>query len=352
MTAAAAVLDRSAQTARELRWLLLSPPLLDTAPGAHAAAVQQFSAAEQAAIAQWLDGIDRAPQALCEFVQRPAGATKNRRALSLLTPLSTPLLTLSSTLLSTPPSTPLTPVPASSPTPTLRLGRRAERLMEFFLRHGPTHRLVAANIALRHAAPNGDRTTLGEIDFLLHDAAGHAWHWELAVKFFLCDTPNAHATALDFIGPDRAETLDTKLRKLFDRQLRHTPPAPWHTERWTPAACTRGWLFYRHGSRVPHTPGVHPQHLQGVWIERDRIDELDAAGATVWQAVPRSDWMCPQPPWPGAGRSLHAIASDIDATARGMATMVVRGDGVDCRPVFVISPRPATATDAAEPTAR
>lgn len=297
--------DDAAQTARELRWLLLSPPLLDTAPGAHAAQVQQFSAIERDAISTWLDGIDRAPQALFDAVHAPAATSTAAR-----------------------PHRPL----------SLRLGRRAERLMAFFLRHGPTHRLVAANIPLRHLAPNGDRTTLGEIDFLLQDAEGQAWHWELAVKFFLCTATGPQATAADFIGPDRAETFDTKLRKMFDRQLRHRPPLPWDSKIWTPAACTRGRLFYRHGSEVPRTSGVHPDHLQGRWIERDRIDELPAANASVWHVVPRNDWMCPRPLSAPDGRALRDIVERLDGGGQALAKMVLRGDEVDALPVFVVSP--------------
>ena len=297
--------DAAAQAARELRWLLLSPPLLDTAPGAHAAPVQQFSTSERAAISTWLDGIDRAPQALFEAVHATAASR--------------------------------TDVLSSRP-PSLRLGRRAERLMAFFLRHGPTHRLVAANIPLRHVSPDGDRTTLGEIDFLLHDACGQGWHWELAVKFFLCTVTGPQASAADFVGPDRAETFDTKLRKMFDRQLCHLPPPPWDNEIWTPAACTRGRLFYRHGSEVPRTPGVHPDHLQGRWIERDGVDELPAANAPVWHVVPRNDWMCAQSMTASEGRTLGDIAARLDGGGQVLATMVLRGDEPDPLPLFVVSP--------------
>ena len=299
------VSEAAAQTARELRWLLLSPPLLDTAPGLHSAPVQQFSAGERDAISVWLDDVDRAPQALFEAVHATAAG-------------STDLLP---------------PRP-----PSLRLGRRAERLMAFFLQHGPTHRLVAANIPLRHLSPHSDRTTLGEIDFLLHDAAGHAWHWELAVKFFLCTATGPQASAADFIGPDRAETFDTKLRKMFDRQLRHRPPPPWDTQNWTPTACTRGRLFYRHGSEVPRTPGVHPDHLQGRWIERNRVDELPAANAPVWHVVPRNEWMCPRPLIASDGCTLRAIADRLNDVPTALATMVLRGDDHDPLPLFVVSP--------------
>lgn len=289
----------AAQTARELRWLLLSPPLLDTSPGAHSTLVQQFSPAERDAISAWLDGIDRVPQALFEAVHASASGGTG---------------------------------------PSLRLGRRAERLLAFFLQHGPTHRLVAANIPLRHLTPQGDRTTVGEIDFLLRDASGQAWHWELAVKFFLCTATGSQASAADFIGPDRAENFDSKLRKMFDRQLRHRPPPPWDTESWTPAACTRGRLFYRHGQPVPHTPGVHPEHLQGRWIERDRVAELPAVNEPVWHVVPRNDWMCPRPPVGSEGRCLQTLADRLGDMPTALATMVQRGDEVDPLPLFIVSP--------------
>ena len=297
--------DPAAQTARELRWLLLSPPLLDTSPGAHSAPVQQFSTAERAAISAWLDGIDRAPQALFEAVQASTASGTGSRACR---------------------------------PPSLRLGRRAERLMAFFLQQGPTHRLVAANIPLRHLTPEGDRTTVGEIDFLLHDAGGHSWHWELAVKFFLCTATGPQASAADFIGPDRAETFDSKLRKMFDRQLRHLPPPPWDQQTWAPAACTRGRLFYRYDSPVPRTAGVHPDHLQGRWIDRERVAELPAAGEPIWHVVPRNDWMCPRPPIAAEGLSLHAIADGLRREPITLATMVLRGDGREQLPLFVVSP--------------
>ncbi len=297
--------DSAAQTTRELRWLLLSPPLLDATPGTHAARVQQFSAAERQAITAWLDGIDRAPEALFDFVYPPRDAAIDGAVLSRA--------------------------------PSRRLGRRAERLMAYFLRHGPTHHLVAAHIPLREVSPQGGCTTTGEIDFLLHDADGHAWHWELAVKFFLCTASGPQASATDFIGPDRVETFDTKLRKLFERQLRHRPPPPWHTQTWTPAACTRGRLFYRHGHTVPHTPGLHPDHLQGRWIERDRLADVPAADEPVWHVVPRNDWMCPQSPMASeAGRTLFDIA--LSNRAQDVATMVLCSDQPESLPLFVVSP--------------
>ncbi|WP_119156277.1 DUF1853 family protein [Caldimonas tepidiphila] len=239
---------RLAQALRDLRWLLLSPPLL--ADGAFSAPVQRFDAAETAAIEAWLAQLEENPAALGAFLARHAAAP-------------------------------------------LRLGRQAERLLEFFLREGPTHRLVAANLPLRHAPgsqPGTDHTTRGEIDYLLEDAAGRPWHWELAVKFFLCTAEGDVAGAADFVGPDRVERLPGKLHKLFSRQLAHAAPPPFDDRPWRPAACTRGWLFYRHDRPRPHCALLAHDHLCGHWIEPS---ELDALPPGRYLHVPRTGWMAP-----------------------------------------------------------
>ncbi len=194
--------ELSEQALRDLRWLLLSPPPL--ASGRFSAEVQAFDPAQRELIEDWLESLQAAPDPLRQAMERHRAAP-------------------------------------------LRLGRYAERLLEFFLRSGPTHRLVAANLPLRKASGSKGQqaTTLGEIDFLLEDASGRPWHWELAVKFFLCVAPGQQAQPEDFIGPDPTDTLAGKLRTLFERQLRRTPPSPWDERAWRPAAFTRGWMFYR-----------------------------------------------------------------------------------------------------------
>jgi uncharacterized protein len=70
----------------------------------------------------------------------------------------------------------------------MRIGRYAERLIQFFLINGPTHQLVAANIVCTAGEPTTkDHTTLGELDFLLRDRQANALHWELALKYFVAN---------------------------------------------------------------------------------------------------------------------------------------------------------------------
>jgi hypothetical protein len=253
----------------ELRWLLLSPPLLSAAAaGTGGAHIQQFSPEQREAIERWLDGLARDTTPLAAHIDAASPAHGG----------------------------------------PLRLGRRAERLLEFFLRFGPTHRLVAANLPLRQAtAPGDDRTTRGEIDFLLEDEHGIGWHWELAVKFFLCTARGPSAAAGEFVGPDRVEVLSTKLHKLFSRQLAHAAPAPHDQRSWTPAAYTRGWMFYRHGAPVPLCAELAAGHGRGWWIAREHARELPPG---PYRLVSRAHWMEAAAPGPGLHRDVLLAAID------------------------------------------
>jgi uncharacterized protein len=234
-----------------LRWLLLSPPLVAVPPGA-SAQLASFSAAESAAIVQWLDGLQADSRTLLAWIQR---------------------------------------------NPEVRIGRYAERLLEFYLLHAPAqaasqlplHRLLAAHVPLRSEV-NGIKVTQGELDFLLANAQGQRLHWELAVKFFLCTATGVVAAPTDFIGPNGVETLAHKWHKLFARQLTHTPPAPWNAHPWQPQAFTRGWMFYRWGVPVPHCDALHPRHCQGWWVDVAHMDTLPDA---VYAYLPRLHWMAP-----------------------------------------------------------
>ena len=173
----------------------------------------------------------------------------------------------------------------------MRLGRYAERLLAFYLREGPLHRLLASNLPVRHATVTQDRTTRGEIDFLLTDPQGRGWHWELAVKFFVCDRIGAQVGVDDFVGPGiRAEPLRSKLEKLFARQLPLPPDAPWNSQSWLCAAFAKAWIFYRLGKTVPACASFNPEHCRGWWLPRDAIDELPPGAYLI---APRARWLSP-----------------------------------------------------------
>ncbi len=234
-----------------LRWLLLSSALVVVTPGA-SAQLASLTEVERTGIAQWLDHLQADSNVLLAWMQAK---------------------------------------------PEARIGRYAERLLEFYLLHAPAHasshlplhRLVAAHVPLRSEV-NGIQVTQGELDFLLTDAQGQRLHWELAVKFFLCTATGDVATPTDFIGPNGVETLAHKWHKLFARQLTHTPPAPWSAQPWQPQAFTRGWMFYHWGRDVPKCDALHPQHGQGWWVDVDQMHTLPEA---AYAYLPRLHWMAP-----------------------------------------------------------
>ncbi len=232
----------AAQHLAALRWLLLSPPLV--VPPDASTPLADMGSADQAAIAPWLEALQADSSPLMAWMQQRLQA---------------------------------------------RIGRYAEQLLEFYLTHGPTHRLLAAHVPLR-AMVDGLTVTQGELDFLLVDAQGQHIHWELAVKFFLCMATGAVATPADFIGPNGVETLAHKWHKLFARQLAHTPPAPWDGHTWRQQAFTRGWMFYRWGHAVPSCEALHPQHGTAWWIDFEQMADLPDA---PYAYLPRLQWMAP-----------------------------------------------------------
>jgi uncharacterized protein len=254
-----------------LRWLLLSSPLVVVPPGA-SAQLASFTEVEQAGIAQWLCGLQANPHDLLAWMQAK---------------------------------------------PEVRIGRYAERLLEFYLTHAPAqpsspaplHRLLAAHVPLRSEV-NGIKVTQGELDFLLTNAQGQHLHWELAVKFFLCTATLDVATPTDFIGPNGVETLAHKWHKLFARQLTHTPPAPWNAHPWQPQAFTRGWMFYRWDVAVPTCDALHPQHGHGWWVD---VADMHALPEALYAYLPRLHWMAPLASAEQLGPQAVVLARDAMA---------------------------------------
>ena len=173
-----------------------------------------------------------------------------------------------------------------------RLGRYAENLLAWYFEH--QHTLFAHGMQVRA----GKEETIGEFDFLLQHGDA-LLHWEFATKFYLLysDDPSlASVQQADyFIGPNLADTLGRKIRKILDRQLLlGTHPAAQallprplaHAQ-----ALVKGWLFYRRGE-VPDLQkvGVSPAHCHGWWCTLQELPEhIGEAGAMI----PRIAWMAP-----------------------------------------------------------
>ncbi len=197
-----------------------------------------------------------------------------------------------------------------------RLGRVAEQLLGWYLQaQGLLH---AHGVQVRVPLANGGERTVGEFDFLLQQADG-LLHWELATKFYLyAPLPAGSASAPDyFLGPNLADSLGAKMRKIMQRQLALGQQAalcspPLLTQPVTAAqAYVRGWLFYPWcvpgvqdfssiGAQDPaftalcQSSGLAAQHCRGWWCRRSDLPALLAQWpAARLQNLPRLAWLAP-----------------------------------------------------------
>lgn len=274
---------------RELAWCTLSPQLFSQLPdldGAGRAAPARLPAPVVADWQRWLTGADPAvtPPTIDELA---AG---------------------------------LDPV-QDGPARSLRLGRHAERLLQFALQRMDGVRLMASNLPVRRASGRGVQT-LGELDFVWEDlASGEVVHWEMAAKFYLLVEPpslandvlgsDGEAWRRAFVGPNLVDRLGDKLDHIVRHQLAlsSTPEAQVLLGRPMDRSeiYLLGWLFYR-DSVMPAAVtalGLAADHLRGWWSTLDgwaaRMRqgpdvlprESDRADTVRWCRLPRSAWMAP-----------------------------------------------------------
>jgi uncharacterized protein len=228
---------------RTLVWLLDSPGLLDPDAPQWQGKIAMLSPHAARDAADWLVELDRDPAALHEYL---------------------------------------------AVQPFTRLGRYAEKLLAFYFERQGV--LAACGVQVR-AAKN---ETIGEFDYLLNHAE-RLVHWEFATKLYLLESSGAGHEADYFVGPNLADTLGLKMRKILDRQLSLAshPAALPHLPAPVVAAqaLVKGWLFYHDDDAEAGIPsGVMPGHCRGFWCA---LAELDTLSAERYVILPRLRWLAP-----------------------------------------------------------
>lgn len=211
---------------------------------------------------------------------------------------------------------------------TTRLGLYAEKLMAFYF--AQQGRLVAHGLQVR-AARND---TVGEFDFLLDDeAAGpHALtHIEFATKFYLLDG-DAGQQFDALVGPNLADSLGVKMRKVFERQLalgQHPAAQPLLPRPVTQAqALVKGWLFYPSGS-WPAMQGIAAGHCRGFWCA---LDEFGRQAGDEFLVLPKLEWLAPLRTWsttPVLDRAqlTRELDQQFETSSTPVLVAIVRRDG-------------------------
>ena len=257
---------------RDLAWLLFSADLLRAQPPVGMLASAFETADEVAATLEWLHALDANP-----------GALHSDLAAARVT----------------------------------RLGRYAECLLGWFLQHGPTARLVAANVPLRRAG-----LTLGECDFLVQTQAGRRLHWELAVKCYL-HAGDGRAQLADYVGPNLQDRFDLKLTHVLDHQLplsaREEFASLGHVGPWEPQMFIKGWLFYPHGETTSDPIELDPAHARGWWATRTDWPAFAVDHAQAWRVLPRLEWLAPRRHEPGTAEAAGIAFVEASALSERVA---------------------------------
>ncbi|MGV7211358.1 DUF1853 family protein [Oxalobacteraceae bacterium A2-2] len=199
-----------------------------------------------------------------------------------------------------------------------RLGLYAEQLMAYYFRQqGVLH---AHGLQVRD-----HKDTVGEFDFLL-DEDGALVHLEFATKFYLLDGVTAGFGGL--VGPNLADTLGYKMRKIFDQQLALADHPAAQALLARPVrraqALVKGWLFYPAGAQ-PRMEGIAAPHCHGFWMTHGEAATLPGGRYVL---LPRMQWLAP---WKGAPDSvemdkqawLQALDEHMASAATPIMTAVV-----------------------------
>lgn len=158
---------------------------------------------------------------------------------------------------------------------TRLLGIYFESLLAFWIEYLPDKVLLAQNLVVGQPG-----LQIGEFDLLFKDKEwDQVVHWEAAVKFYL-----RFGEADDlWLGPNPRDSLQKKLNKVFNRQLRLSEHARGRqallsklgTDKVVSQAFIKGYLFYPRSSDWQTSKvaadGISSQHLRGWWCRHKEI---------------------------------------------------------------------------------
>ena len=201
-----------------------------------------------------------------------------------------------------------------------RLGLYAEKLLAFYFEQ---HGVLQAH-GLQVQVNRND--TVGEFDFLLRDGADSEalLHWEFATKFYLLEGAPDAGVFNHLIGPNLADTLGLKMRKILDKQLALSSHPAAQSLLAQPVraaqALVKGWLFYAAGA-TPGMEGISQEHGHGFWCTPTELPQQR------YIVLPRLQWLAPF-----KGREVEVL--DVDALRVQLfglvqAVMVATVDHVD-----------------------
>lgn len=176
----------------------------------------------------------------------------------------------------------------------VRFGHYMEALFAACLNASYRYKIIEQNVQL---IANG--ITEGELDFLVFDEQEHQYlHIELACKFFL-HVPDTLSEER-FIGPNKRDRLDLKLKKLSEKQFPNlfSKTAELFLNQHNIKAkniaqhlALKGMIFTEWEDTIIFK-SIHPKSVSGKWISVHAFDTLDNS-SNLFSFPKKLDWIMP-----------------------------------------------------------
>ncbi|WP_373085677.1 DUF1853 family protein [Sneathiella sp.] len=215
---------------------------------------------------------------------------------------------------------------------SLNLGRYFEQLVIFWLSQLPSVELVGSNIPLYR-----DKQSLGELDLIFRHG-GKAYHWELAVKFYL--NIGSGRDPADFVGPMLRDNLKRKLDRLSTHQLRlpGTPEGQELLERLgVKTLSSYAWVKGRLFQPAQHSAGsppalpatISPDCPIGIWVLAQEKSAAPLPAFDCFRLLDKPTWftgrfLCPEVTRGGRTALFTAARQKLEAEGRPVQASLMR----------------------------
>jgi hypothetical protein len=152
------------------------------------------------------------------------------------------------------------------------LGKRMEHFFAFYVSHFTSEEILVQNRQIIE-----DKTTRGELDFLLKDSAsGIISHIELIYKFYLFDLDSGASELDHLIGPNKRDSLNKKLERLQKKQFpllfkeatqSVLTSLDIDTEHVVQKMCFKASVFLPKQMKKISFDHINPETIAGYWIK-------------------------------------------------------------------------------------
>lgn len=258
------LLEFQERAVRDLAWVILSPPMIQTSSVHVRCATSQWCADQFEDFLEQLRALDRDPRPLLQALEKQA-----------------------------------------SP----KLGKYFENLIAYWLDASPNFDLLARNVQIRDA-----KITYGELDLIVHDRqTARTSHWEVAAKFYLELGPAAELRS--WVGPNRRDDLGRKSQHLLDNQARRSEHPVARTlladrsiDVQDAFVFLKGHLFHTTEHKQSGTQPaaadslvqIHPEHERSWWCTRSEFERTHATSDLSWFELIKPNWLVNQSGFPAS----------------------------------------------------